>query len=326
MPGGSGDELSGMGGKIAVFTNQVWEIYSPNEGWLGFVQDQESLWVYSSGDWREVTQGAFTDTFERLGINASADDFNGLTVNAEANLLNHDGAGHQLKINKESETDTASCVFQSGFSGRAELGLVQSDNLVLRTSVDGAALNTALEIDNATLSVGLGGQDPSTNFGLAVDQRIKISSGDRLHNLFQSEGSFQITSMENFSSAQAWHGSFLMAKRSCGTVSQPETVQNGDLVFLLDIYSHDGQDFHRTAQQRFFVEGEPQEAAIPMGYDFRLTDQEGILHSRTRILPNGDVGIGEYAPSTKLHVDGPVRENHTLRRNCPAHPIMAQAA
>jgi hypothetical protein len=35
-----------------------------------------------------------------LGINATADPTNRLSVSAPATLLNHEGAGHQLKINK----------------------------------------------------------------------------------------------------------------------------------------------------------------------------------------------------------------------------------
>ena len=55
-----------------------------------------------------------------LGINATADATNRLTVSAPATLLTHEGAGHQLKINKALPADTASLLFQSGWQGRAE--------------------------------------------------------------------------------------------------------------------------------------------------------------------------------------------------------------
>lgn len=54
------------------------------------------------------------------GINATSDVTNKLSIAADATLLNHDGNGHQLKLNKAAAADTASLLYQSGFSGRAE--------------------------------------------------------------------------------------------------------------------------------------------------------------------------------------------------------------
>ena len=53
----------------------------------------------------------------------------------------------QVKLNKEALTDTASILFQTGFSGRAEIGLAGGDGLSLKVSADGAAWNTALSAD-----------------------------------------------------------------------------------------------------------------------------------------------------------------------------------
>lgn len=59
----------------------------------------------------------------QLGVNATADTTNRLSVPSPATLLNHEGAGHQLKINKAGITHTASLLYQTGFSRRAEMGL-----------------------------------------------------------------------------------------------------------------------------------------------------------------------------------------------------------
>ena len=69
------------------------------------------------------------ETPEMLGINTShRTAITGLSVRSAASLLSHEGAGHQLKINKASAADTASVLFQTGWSGRAEIGLTGSDD------------------------------------------------------------------------------------------------------------------------------------------------------------------------------------------------------
>lgn len=85
-----------------------------------------------------------------LGINSSHDSSNRLTVSAEAALLNHDGAGHQLKINKAAEADTASLLFQTGFLGRAEMGTAGDDNWSIKVSADGATWIDGMVIDAAS--------------------------------------------------------------------------------------------------------------------------------------------------------------------------------
>jgi hypothetical protein len=61
-------------------------------------------------------------------------------------LLNHDGAGHQLKLNKAAAAETASLLYQTAFSGRAEMGLAGDDDFTIKVSADGAQWNNALSI------------------------------------------------------------------------------------------------------------------------------------------------------------------------------------
>jgi hypothetical protein len=64
-------------------------------------------------------------------------------------LLNHDGAGHQLKINKAAAADTASLLYQDAFSGRAELGLAGDDDFHFKVSPDGSTWKQAILIDRS---------------------------------------------------------------------------------------------------------------------------------------------------------------------------------
>lgn len=81
-----------------------------------------------------------------FGINATADRTNRLTVASGASLFDHAGNDHQMKINKASEADTASLLFQSGWSSCAELGLAGSDSFEIKVSPNGSIWTTALEI------------------------------------------------------------------------------------------------------------------------------------------------------------------------------------
>lgn len=90
-----------------------------------------------------------------IGINATSDTVNRLSLSAEATLLSHDGAGHQLKLNKAGASDTASLLFQSDWSGRAEMGLADSDDFSVKVNGDGTAWQEAITIDRTTSTVAL---------------------------------------------------------------------------------------------------------------------------------------------------------------------------
>jgi hypothetical protein len=91
-----------------------------------------------------------------VGVNATADATNRLSVSAPATLLSHEGAGHQLKVNKSADTDTASLLYQTGFSGRAEMGLAGDDDFHVKVSPDGSTWHEAVVVDKDTGNVGVG--------------------------------------------------------------------------------------------------------------------------------------------------------------------------
>ncbi|TCP85136.1 uncharacterized protein DUF2793 [Rhizobium sp. PP-CC-2G-626] len=140
------DEWTGKAGKIAVWQDGAWTFVTPRPGWRAVFAGDARLYIHDGTAFRvyDATAG-----LERLGVNATADEVNRLAVSADATLLSHAGHGHQLKINKASPGDTASLLFQSGWSGRAEMGLNGTETFAIKTSADGTSWQEALSVDAA---------------------------------------------------------------------------------------------------------------------------------------------------------------------------------
>ncbi|WP_439619582.1 hypothetical protein [Hyphomonas sp.] len=108
-----------------------------------------------------------------FGVNTAADMTNRLSVKSDAELLSHDdvtpGKGDARKvINKAASGNAASVVFQTGFSGRAEFGLVGDDRFRLKVSADGAAFADALVIDPASGDAGFGAGTAGATLAVAM--------------------------------------------------------------------------------------------------------------------------------------------------------------
>jgi hypothetical protein len=145
-PNATGD-WSGEETHVALWSGSGWIFIAPQEGWQAWVTDKDAVVVWHDSQWQ--APGDLTDV-SLVGVNTTADVTNRLAVSAPATLLNHEGAGHQLKINKAAQTDTASLLFQTGFSGRAEMGLAGGDDWSVKVSADGASWTQALALDPAS--------------------------------------------------------------------------------------------------------------------------------------------------------------------------------
>lgn len=144
---------AGEGGKLALRVETGWMFLAPREGWIAWDRGTASLWVRGAAGWTRPGQ----DNLPGLGIGTAHDATNRLAVVSEATLLTHAGAGHQLKINKAGASETASLLFQSGWSGRAEMGLAGSEDFAIKVSADGTAWTEALRLDRANGRMRLGG-------------------------------------------------------------------------------------------------------------------------------------------------------------------------
>jgi hypothetical protein len=135
---------AGKAQRIAFFQDGAWIFINPREGWVAWFMDASRQKIWNGTAWQDLAS-ASEESFSLLGVNATADATNRLSVSAAASLFNNDGYGHQMKINKAAVGDTGSLLFQTGWSGRTEMGLAGTDNFEIKVSADGTTWKSALK-------------------------------------------------------------------------------------------------------------------------------------------------------------------------------------
>ncbi len=156
VPTGATGEWSTNIGKIALRMEGAWRYVTPVEGFALWVSDEDTFLTFDGTAWNELAGGGSApSTVPLLGINATADATNKLVVASQAVLLNNIGNGTQLKLNKNAAGDTASLLFQTGFSGRAEMGTAGDDDFHIKVSADGTSFFEGLVVQAASGRVTL---------------------------------------------------------------------------------------------------------------------------------------------------------------------------
>ena len=151
---------AGQPGMVALAQGGGWVFLSPRMGWRVWVEAEARLLVFDGAQWRDALAGADLSNLGRVGINATADETNRLAVSSAATLFTHAGGDHRFKLNKNAAGDTASLLYQTNWSGRAEMGLAGSDDFRINVSSDGAQWKTALAVDRASGAVSLPNTPP----------------------------------------------------------------------------------------------------------------------------------------------------------------------
>lgn len=132
---------TGQENTVAVCEGGGWSFLTPKAGWLAYVADETAPAVYT---------GTYWGSFGRLGIGTSPDSVNQFAAALTAALFTDLGAGLQLKVNKSVPGVTASYLFQTSWSGRAEFGLIGGDDFALKVSADGAAWTEVMRVDRTS--------------------------------------------------------------------------------------------------------------------------------------------------------------------------------
>ena len=185
VPAGATGAWSGHATEIAAFQSGAWTFLDPAPGWQVYDRSDQTQLVFDAGAWTPLA--SLASALPRLGVNTSADSTNRLAVAADATLLTHAGSGHQLKLNKQAPGDTASLLYQTNWSGRAEMGLEGDDHWRLKVSSDGATWVNALAV-NATD----GAMTVAATFRPATDNAVALGgSGARWSTVWSATGTIQ---------------------------------------------------------------------------------------------------------------------------------------
>ena len=156
--GATGAAWSAMApGGLARFEADGWTAITPPPGLRAFVVDEQRLVMLAEDGWTYV--GGVPDRLDDLaglGVGTASDETNAFAAKLNSALWTarteaEGGAGDlRYVLNKEGGAKTLSLLFQSGWSGRAEIGLIGDEDLVLKVSPDGEAWREAVRVDRHT--------------------------------------------------------------------------------------------------------------------------------------------------------------------------------
>jgi hypothetical protein len=184
---------TGQDGNIAYAIDGGWRFYTPFGGLSAFIADEAVMLVYTASGWADWASLLNLQNLPQLGVNTSADAANKLAVKSAALLFDNVGADVQAKLNKAASIDTASILYQTSYSGRAEIGLTGDDNFHFKVSPDGASWLDAIAIDAATGRVGIATDTPSAALDVAGGMNALnamgiMVSGNNIGNSFSATG------------------------------------------------------------------------------------------------------------------------------------------
>ena len=164
---------TGHSGQIAFREAGSWRFAIPKAGWRLWVQAESLFLLFDGTAWIDLRDFDELQNMALLGVNTTADAGNRLAVSSAGVLFNHAGSDSRVKLNKNAAGDTASLLFQSGFSGRAEFGLAGDDDFHVKVSPDGSAWNESFIINRTSGLITIGN-------GLGLDDgELLLAAGGR---------------------------------------------------------------------------------------------------------------------------------------------------
>ncbi|WMS41704.1 DUF2793 domain-containing protein [Acuticoccus sp. MNP-M23] len=156
---------------VAAYQDGAWVFFEPREGWLAFSRSEQALILFNGTSWEIFTAVGAAQTASIFGVNGTADTSKRLQVFSEGVQFAPDGTtgnptgNVRVYVNKTGVAGTAAHIFQRGYSGRAEFGLLGSDDFSLKVSDDGNTFTEAFAVGAADARVdfsqlpAIGGSD-----------------------------------------------------------------------------------------------------------------------------------------------------------------------
>ncbi|WP_051242807.1 DUF2793 domain-containing protein [Stappia stellulata] len=277
---------AGKDGQVAVYKAEGWLYHMPRPGWSAVLKDEMQIVLWSGTDWLDL-RALPIEFAQKFGVNASVSDYERFAVSSPSSLFNHQGDSHRLKINKMGPGDTASIVFQTGYSGLAEMGLAGSNSFQLKVSADGVTFLNAMSVDGAGGDVDFS----LANGGGVQIGRYTIGASPRLYlNADATDGARALIVLAHNHQQRA---AIYTETDSSAGIDDLYVCSYQDDARIRLVTSHDGA----TQWNHLVLDGE-----------------------------TGSVGIGKSDPSATLDVDGPVRVKSFTVANLPGATAVGAGA
>ena len=224
-------DWSGHPRELAQWQGTTWRFAVPQQGWRAWDLGTSRHVFFDGQAWAEVTEDSDLQNLPGIGIGTQSDATNRLSVASQASLFSHDGSDHRIVVNKAGGGDTASLLYQSGWTGHAEMGLTGDTDFQVKVSADGSSWTDALTIDAANgLVTGAAVQSSATDttegkllavgaFGLGADDAMPVADDC---NALTTTGFFSTTGAT--SNAAAAVESVLIVYRAGDAIAQQQIV------------------------------------------------------------------------------------------------------
>ena len=176
--------FAGEAGRVAAFDDGAWRFLQPRAGWIAHVAAENVLLLHDGTAWRalETALHRLAD-LDGLGVGTAPDATNRLAVRSDAVLLSarevgEGGGSLRLVMNRTAPAGTASQLYQTAWSARAETGLTGDDRWRLRVTPDGTRWRDAVVADPQTGAVAFPGGVSDWGAGGAPALRNLVLNGD----------------------------------------------------------------------------------------------------------------------------------------------------
>ena len=229
------------------FYDNGWRFIEPRKGFIFWINDESKLYCFNGTKWQEITSSNSGETtpieitelqnLSLLGVNTTANEDNKLSIKSNYVLFDNITDNSRIKVNKAITNNTASHLFQTNYSGRAEFGLIGDDNFTLKVSNDGENWHNAFVVDKTTGNTNFTQELFCKNINL---KNFGIPSSTVVELTVQASGSTRYTAPANgyfvFKARTNANNQYISARNLANNlVSQLVCPTNGTLlsVFIL---------------------------------------------------------------------------------------------
>jgi hypothetical protein len=208
-----------------------------------------------SNKWTIVDQTA--SNLVGVGIGTAIDPNNVLSVTGLSALFSST-TNFNVTVNKGGSggnaADTASFIFEDGFSGRAQIGLCGDDNFRFKVSSNGSTWSNPLTIIASNGNVGIG-TETNPQVPLVVSQNattgISAADGSALAVIGANTANASLTLV-------AYGGNCVTTVlRADGTAASPTALAAGDIINVIGAGGYNGSAFTAGNRARVVFYAEP---------------------------------------------------------------------